>query len=109
MERFQWVKCQLDNVAACPTDRAKRKALSELPPTLDATYQRILEKVGLLSEETQIMVKKALQCLVTAKRPLTVAEVVDAVSVTVGGDSLDKEGMIMEDDLIEWCGSLVRI
>ncbi|TGJ80329.1 hypothetical protein E0Z10_g8445 [Xylaria hypoxylon] len=39
---FRWVTCQLDYICGCPTDAVRRVALKELPPTLDATYERML-------------------------------------------------------------------
>src|SRR6266566_1851870 len=39
--RFRWVYCQLDNLRRCMPSSI-RKALNELPTTLDDTYERIL-------------------------------------------------------------------
>ncbi|KAI0445184.1 hypothetical protein F4803DRAFT_193342 [Xylaria telfairii] len=43
---FRWVTCQLDYICGCPTDADRRVALRELPPTLDATYERILRRIN---------------------------------------------------------------
>jgi hypothetical protein len=40
--RFRWAVCQLDTLRACKKVSAVRKALAQLPKTLDETYARIL-------------------------------------------------------------------
>ena len=43
-DRFRWVDCQLDNLRRCMPSSI-RKALDELPVTLDETYERILQGI----------------------------------------------------------------
>ena len=42
--RFRWVFCQLDTLRRCMASSI-RKALNELPTTLDDTYERALQEI----------------------------------------------------------------
>ena len=43
--RFRWVVCQLDALRKCLTTGHIKKALQQLPKTLDDTYNRILDQI----------------------------------------------------------------
>ncbi|KAG0650988.1 Ankyrin-1 [Hyphodiscus hymeniophilus] len=77
---FRWVACQLDYLCSLPNDAEKRKALVSLPPGLNATYERILERVNHGDESVQRM----------------------------GDKSLDKEAIYEEEEILLHCSSLIR-
>ena len=45
IHRFRWAACQLDALAQCVTRGKVRRALQDLPKTLDETYARILRAI----------------------------------------------------------------
>lgn len=57
---FRWVACQLDYICDLNTDKAIRRGLNSLPPTLFATYERILDRVNASNSDTQRLVQRVL-------------------------------------------------
>jgi hypothetical protein len=105
---FRWVACQLDYLCELNTDKALRKALNSLPPTLFATYERILDRVNASNTDTQQLVQKVLTWIVCSKEPLSTKELLEAVSITEGDTELDLDAMPDEEGILKWCSSLVR-
>ncbi|KAH9957508.1 hypothetical protein BC827DRAFT_653255 [Russula dissimulans] len=70
---FRWVSCQLDRLRRCLPPRI-RKALDELPATLDETYERTLLDID---EENWSYAHRLFQCLVVAFHPLRVKELAE--------------------------------
>ena len=76
-DRFRWVYCQLDTLRRCMPSSI-RKALDELPVTLDDTYERILQ--GIPREKFQ-HARRLFQCIVAAIRPLRVEELAEIFAI----------------------------
>jgi len=68
--RFRWVDCQLGYLRRCLPGRIRR-ALEELPETLDGTYERALRD---LSKPNWEFACRLLQFVAVASRPLRVEE-----------------------------------
>jgi len=51
-------------LSSMPTDAAKRKAIDSLPPTLEGTYERILERVNESDQSVQALVQKTLRWVI---------------------------------------------
>jgi Ankyrin repeats (3 copies) len=79
-DRFRWVYCQLDTLRRCMPSSI-RKALDELPITLDDTYERILQ--GIPKERFQ-HARRLFQCIVAAIRPLRVEELAEIFAIEFG-------------------------
>lgn len=98
------MKCQLDILRETKTPKATRAALQSLPKGLDDTYERILINVP----DDAVLLRRALQFIVFAVRPVTLKEVAEAVIVEVGDQCLDKEARLHDPQLLlAICGSLV--
>ncbi len=108
MTRFRWVACQMDHLCELPNDAARRKALNTLPPTLHATYERILLRVNKRSKEVQQLVQRSLRWLVCSKSPLSSSALCEAISISPGDTTLDRTAIPGEDEVLRWCSSLVR-
>ncbi|KAF8500753.1 ankyrin repeat-containing domain protein [Russula emetica] len=80
---FRWVYCQLDTLRRC-VPSSIRKALNELPITLDDTYERILQ--GIPEEKFQ-HARRLFQCIVAAIRPLRVEELAEIFAIEFGPDA----------------------
>ncbi|CAI6334359.1 unnamed protein product [Periconia digitata] len=77
---FRWVSCQFDTLEACLDPPAVREALSQLPRTLDDTYDVILRR---LHPDHLRYTTRLLQFLTYAERPLRLKEAVDALNVDI--------------------------
>ena len=100
--------CQIDYLCEVPTDSARRKALDTLPPTLDATYARILRRVQESNHDVQVMVQRSLRWIAHARRPLHVTELCEAISIDPGDTFINREGIPAVEEILRCCSSLVR-
>ncbi|KAI6765521.1 hypothetical protein HG530_006591 [Fusarium avenaceum] len=108
---FRWVTCQLYHLCELPTDRARREALGKLPPTLFETYERILNNIESRSETVRQLVQRSL-LLISINDPdktITSRALCEAISVSETSDSLDSDEVMDEQEVLRWCGSLVRL
>ncbi|KIL87131.1 hypothetical protein FAVG1_09685 [Fusarium avenaceum] len=108
---FRWVTCQLHHLCELLTDRARREALGKLPPTLFETYERILNSIESRSETVTQLVQRSL-LLISISDPhktLTSRALCEAISISETSDSLDSDEVVDEQEVLRWCGSLVRL
>ncbi len=106
--RFRWVTCQMDYLCELTNDTARRKALNSLPPTLNATYERILRQVNHGSQDAQMLVQRTLRVIVHSNTSLSIAALCEAVSINVGDKIFDRDAVPHEDEILRYCSSLVR-
>lgn len=106
--RFRWVVCQIDRLGKLPHDTARRKALQDLPPDLDSTYERILSSVNEHDECSRILVQRTLRWIILAQSPLTTAELCEVLAIEDGSTTLDHEGLPDEEVILDLCSSLIR-
>src|SRR6266849_5999210 len=109
-ERFRWVYCQLDNLRRC-VPSSIRKAVNELPITLDDTYERILQ--GIPKQQFQ-HARRLFQCIVAAIRPLRVEELAEIFAIEFGSNEVTNlvEGWRPENPeeaVLSACSSLIAI
>lgn len=90
-----------------PTDKARRQALSKLPPTLFDTYDRILMRVEEYNDEVKQLVRKTLLLLFDAP-PFSSRELCESISLHEDEDCLEEDDIVAEEDILRWCSSLVR-
>ena len=74
--------CQLEALRDCPLRNVER-VLSELPESLDETYERVLREIKKSNRED---VYRLLQCLVVSIRPLRVEELVEVLAIDFDSD-----------------------
>ena len=107
--RFHWVRCQLDTISKCSTERAIEVALGTLPKDLNETYKRILLKILNEGEETANAAEKILMWLVGAVQPLGLPELEEAIMIEPGNKKLNTSSrLINPTDILTICGSLVE-
>jgi hypothetical protein len=80
LDRFRWAFCQLDTLRRCMPSSI-RKALNELPITLDDTYERILQGIP---KEKSHHARRLFQCMVAARRPFRVEELAEIFAIEFG-------------------------
>ena len=88
-----------------------RKALNELPTTLDETYERALQGI---SKEKRQHAHRLFQCLVVAIRPLRVEELAELFAIELdpdAGPNLKDEWRPenAEDAVLSACSTLIAI
>lgn len=98
----------MDHLCELPNDAACRKALDTLPPTLNATYERILQRVNASTIWVRQLVQRSLRWLVCAAIPLKSVALCEATSIDPGRKDLDRSAVSEEDEILRWCSSLVR-
>jgi len=109
-DRFRWVYCQLDTLSRC-FPSSIRSVLSELPATLDDTYERTLQGIP---KEKREHAHRLFQCLVAAIRPLRVEELAEVFAIGFDADAALKvvEGWRpenAEDAVLSACSTLVSV
>ncbi|KAL9119191.1 MAG: hypothetical protein Q9187_004254, partial [Circinaria calcarea] len=105
---FRWVACQIDYMCELSSDKERREALDSLPPTLPKTYERILRVVNKNGVKNQSLVRRTLHWLAGAKTALTVAALIEALSVSPTTRELDEDSLIDENAIIRLCSSFIR-
>ncbi|KAI5839052.1 ankyrin repeat-containing domain protein [Morchella snyderi] len=78
---FLWVRYQLDYLYEQPSIEDINKALDSLPPDMNSTYIRILEKIDKQIPARRKIAKRTLMWVVNAGRPLKLRELALAVSI----------------------------
>ena len=102
--------CQLDRLRRCLSPRIRR-ALDELPDTLDETYERTLRDID---EENWAYAHRLFQCIVAARRPLRVEELAEFLAFkSETGGCLTFEGNWRPENpremVLSTCSSLIAI
>lgn len=103
--RFRWVSCQLDYLCELPTDTDRKGALGKLPPTLNATYQRILDDT---QPELIHIMQITLRLIAAAGPDITIPQLCDALSLRDGKLSVDEDDRLDEEEISRICRSLIR-
>ena len=99
LERFRWVQCQVDHIKALRTAKDIKKALLELPPDLDSTYDDILLRVN---QTDKLYLTRALQFVAFSARPMTLAEVAEAIIIENDISEVDEDSRLQQpQDLLE--------
>ena len=105
--RFRWVFCQLDALRRC-FPSSIRKALYELPISLDETYERTLE--GIPKQKSQ-HAHRLFQCLIAATRPLRVEELAEIFPIEFGPDTAHlmegRRPQNPEEAILSSCSTLI--
>jgi hypothetical protein len=113
INRFLWVRFQLDEISEAATDDAIRMAIQNLPKDLAETYARILTKIWNSAGGSSKfdLAKQIFKWVICARRPLTVEELSEAMAVSVDCDSLDINKVPSGDGyhLLQACGNLLNV
>ncbi|PQE33805.1 ankyrin repeat protein [Rutstroemia sp. NJR-2017a WRK4] len=105
---FRWAACQLDILGQCRTRKQLDKALANLPPTLDETYNRIL---GAIPESDSEYAIRILRWLAFSTRPLLLAEIAEIAALDADRSLAFDRNDVLEDpfDVLSICSSLITI
>jgi ankyrin repeat protein len=110
LDRFQWVRCQLDSLCRAISDKAIRTALKDLPVGLDDTYIRIFKRLQEDFPGEIDIVKRIFFWITHSMRPLAVEELAEALFFTEDNGSLDLSSVPTDPlDLLKFGGSLLTL
>lgn len=106
---YLWVSLAFSELEKTPGIAAERlqQKLDELPPTVEAAYEKILERIKDVNKA-----RKILQIIVAAVRPLTITEINVALAVS---ERTGSQGLVLEPEstfpatLQASCGSFLDI
>ncbi|KAI0185482.1 hypothetical protein EV127DRAFT_441261 [Xylaria flabelliformis] len=106
---FRWVACQLDYICGCPTDADRREALNELPPTLDATYDRMLRRLNKGHPRVRHIVQKCFQLISLKWVDISILGLRHAISVPDALDvTLKEHDIVTEAEISLQCSCFIR-
>ena len=110
MPRFRWIYCQLETLSRC-FPPSIRRALDELPVTLDETYERALKEID---KEKRDYANRLFHCLVVSIRPLHVEELAELFAILPKADSTPEFNIGWrpqdpEEFILSTCTTLVSI
>ena len=94
--------CQLEMLRLCLRSRV-RLFLNELPDSLDETYERILKGIH---KTNRSYVRRLLQCMAVAIRPLRVEELAQILNSNLDADWQSED---QEQELLSACPSMIII
>jgi hypothetical protein len=110
--RYLWVALQMNNICAQPTDKAILNALTNIPKDLPQTFNRILQRLQNSEEYTSLAAYTVtlFRIVAAARRPLTLEELRETVSVEQGETAWDPDQLVNNiQKLINCCGSLLVV
>ena len=100
----------MDYLCDLPNDAARRKGLDSLPPDLNSTYERILDRVNQSNPEARKLVRRALRWIANGNVyfDLTIEALCEAVSINFDSTQRNPEAIPDEFEILHRCSSLVR-
>ena len=100
----------MDAIRPLKTPKMIRKALENLPKTLDETYERMLLTLYAQAGDSLTLLRRTFAFVPFAKRPMTVAEVAQAVVIDIGDEKFDRDAAFCDpEDLLSFCHPLVDV
>ncbi|KAJ7266734.1 ankyrin repeat domain-containing protein [Mycena rebaudengoi] len=100
---FLLAKLQIDSLTTRNTIKAVREALKSLPTDLEHTYKEAMDRIESQSKEDRNIAKKILIWIANAKRPLSVAELREAIAIEPGTKTLDRDGLLDPNIFLSVC------
>lgn len=109
-EMFLWVTFQIDSICRENSDEGILNALEDLPKDLPTTYRRILRRLRDSGSTDPLTGKKIFELIAAARRPLTLEELREAISVEPG-DTHWSAAKLVNDVMksLDCCGSLIVV
>ncbi|KAJ7434237.1 hypothetical protein FB451DRAFT_1195524 [Mycena latifolia] len=102
----KYVNAQIQN---SNTIKAVRETLQHLPKDLKHTYDEAMERINHQTEEDRQMGMLALTWVENAKRPLSVAELREALGIEPDSTFLDLDNLLDMDIILSACAGLIIV
>ncbi|OAA55172.1 Ankyrin repeat-containing domain protein [Cordyceps fumosorosea ARSEF 2679] len=106
---FLWVTFLIDEICAANCDDEVRQSLRRLPKNLEETFARALWRILSRSRHPEL-VQKAFQWVAVARRPLTLDELREAISIEIGQKSWRRERIPQNiNRIVVWSENLLHL
>ena len=99
----------MDSLIPQTSARGIRRALKRLPEKLNDTFDEAMDRTATQPEEHAVLANQVLSWIFYAKRPLSLTELREALSVEPGDRKLDRSGGPELDLLLNVCCGLVTV
>lgn len=107
--RFLLAHLQLQHLCTLSSVKKVRQSLGTLAGNVNEFYTEALKRIENQGDDDKELVKKALSFIFHAKRPLTVMELLHALSVELGESCFDDTGLPEKQILLSVTAGLIRI
>ncbi|PMD32028.1 hypothetical protein L207DRAFT_392842, partial [Hyaloscypha variabilis F] len=104
--RFLWVSFQVDDLCKAESDFEIRQALVNLPRSLSEAYDRLFSQIG--DNEQIKYISKMFKWILSARRPLTLNELAEAIAFDVDDTSWDARKIPTMSRLLQVCKRLIE-
>jgi ankyrin repeat protein len=106
---FLLARLQLDQLVSAITVRQVRQMLDKLSSQLFDMYDHTLQRIKQQSHVEAKLGIRAISWVAHTKRPMTISEFVQALSIENGDRSLDSSGVIDISIILEACAGLLHL
>ncbi|TEY86542.1 hypothetical protein BOTCAL_0006g00220 [Botryotinia calthae] len=109
---FLLARLHFDSLKGKKSPKAMRNALNMLPTGSDAyryAYKDAMERIEGQLDDERDLAKQVLSWIICAKRPLTTAELQEAIAVEIDETELDRENFTEISTMISVCAGLVIV
>ncbi|KAJ7444207.1 hypothetical protein FB451DRAFT_77255 [Mycena latifolia] len=106
---FLLAKLHIESLATKNTIKAVRETLQHLPKDLKHTYDEAMERINHQTEEDRQMGMLALTWVANAKRPLSAAELQEALAIEPELSFLDTDNLLDMDIILSACAGLMIV
>ncbi|KAJ7444013.1 ectomycorrhiza-induced ankyrin-domain/NACHT-domain-containing protein [Mycena latifolia] len=106
---FLLAKLHTESLAAKNTVKAVREALRHLPQNLNHTYEEAMNRIKNQNKEDRQLAIQALTWVAYAKRPLSVAELQEALAIEPDATTLDVDNLLDINIVLSVCAGLIIV
>ncbi|KAJ7080214.1 hypothetical protein B0H15DRAFT_997583, partial [Mycena belliarum] len=106
---FLLAKLHIGSLSTKNTVKAVRQALQSLPQDLDQTYDEAMERILSQSSDDKQLALQTLTWVAYAKRPLSVAELREALAIEPDATSLDTDNLLDISIVLAVCAGLIIV
>ncbi|KAJ7444032.1 ankyrin repeat-containing domain protein [Mycena latifolia] len=106
---FLLAKLHIESLATKMTIKAVREALRHLPKDLSHTYDEAMNRIKNQNEDDRHFALQALTWVAYAKRPLSVAELREALAIEPGTTTLDADNLMDMNIVLSVCAGLIIV
>ncbi|KAJ7483655.1 ankyrin repeat domain-containing protein [Mycena latifolia] len=106
---FLLAKLHIESLATKNTIKAVREALQHLPKDLQHTYDDAMERIHYQTKEDRELGLLALTWVANAKRPLSAAELQEALAIEPESSFLDTDNLLDMDIILSACAGLMIV
>ncbi|KAK7983177.1 hypothetical protein PG989_010579 [Apiospora arundinis] len=104
---FLWVSLVIDSIKKQRSDNKRKMAAKNMPKGLAGAYSVALDRVMAQEDSVKDVALRTLLWIANSERPLTKAELLEALSIEEGMTVLEPEDRVDDQSLVKDCADLV--